>query len=160
MGPLLKLSSWVMFFLPRSYGYATWDLSFSLRHFFPQHKCFHCNSLSINCRQLLIRYSLFCPWILSFLPTSAETFLPCYMIYVSCHSLYCKGAYSRILSLFLLMHFFQFQAEGTFCFISYVTESSMYERNGGIASFYYIYYINEKRGKQFKIESLKLEERS
>lgn len=36
------------------------------------------------------------------------------------------------------MHFFQFQAEETFCFISYVTEPFMYERDGGIASLYYI----------------------
>lgn len=53
------------------------------------------------------------------------------------------------LGLILLMHFFQLQVEESFCFISYVTESFTYGRDGAVASFYYIYSINEKTDKQF-----------
>lgn len=73
-----------------------------------------------------------------------------FMIIVSCCTLYCEGAYGTILFRFDSVHaFFQLQGEESFCFISQVTESFAYGRDGGVASFYYIYLINERTGKQF-----------
>lgn len=45
--------------------------------------------------------------------------------------------------------FFQLPVERASGFFSYVTESFTYGRDGGVASFYYIYLVNEKTGKQF-----------